>query len=114
MIRRGDVVLVNLDPTVGSEIGKTRPAVVVQNDVGNRFSATVIVVAITSYSLRKATFPVCVEIASGEAGLSRRSIANASQIRTVDRARLADAPLGRLMVPTMKALDEALRLSLAL
>jgi mRNA interferase MazF len=108
------VVLVSLDPVVGREVGKTRPAVVVQNDVGNRFSPTVIVVAITSYSAKKASYPICAAIEEGEGGLRRRSIANASQVRTVDRARLVGPPLGRLAAATMRRIDDALRDSLGL
>jgi len=113
-LRRGDVVRVNLDPVVGHEVGKTRPAVVVQNDVGNRFSPTVIVAAITDYSEKKARFPVCVPVEKGEAGLERRSLVNAAQIRTVDRRRIAGPSLGRLSPDSMKRVDQALRVSLEL
>jgi mRNA interferase MazF len=113
-VRRGDVFLVNLDPVVGSEIGKTRPAVVVQNDIGNRHSSTVIVIAITSYSPRKATFPICIQVEQGNGGLKQRSIANTSQMRTVDKARLVTPALGRLAPETMQAIDASMRISLAL
>lgn len=81
-IRRGDVIRVKLDPVVAHEIGKARPAVVVQNDVGNEHSPTLIVVALTGYDARKARFPICATLDAGDGGLDRRSIANASQIRT--------------------------------
>ncbi|MBM4356009.1 MAG: type II toxin-antitoxin system PemK/MazF family toxin [Deltaproteobacteria bacterium] len=113
-LRRGDVVLVNLDPVVGNEIGKTRPALVVQNDVGNRYSPTVIVVAITEFGADKARFPICVPLEAGDGGLAKRSMANASQVRTVDRRRIVGAPLGRLAVPAMAKVDAALRISLEL
>ncbi len=111
---RGQVVQVNLDPVVGSEIGKTRPAVVVQNDVGNRFSPTIIVVAITRFSKAKSRFPFCVPIAPGEGGLTAASIANTAQIRTVDRRRIADQLLGQLPPEVMQQIDAALVLSLGL
>lgn len=113
-VRRGDVVLVNLDPVIGHEIGNQRPAVVVQNDVGNRFSPTVIVAAVTNYSEKKAAFPICVPVKPGEGGLKKRSIVNTSQIRTIDRRRIAGTRLGRLGPDTMLMLDEALGVSLGL
>jgi mRNA interferase MazF len=111
---RGDVVLVNLEPVIGHEIGRTRPAIVVQNDVGNRFSPTVIVVAITRYTPQKAKFPICAVLESGEGGLEKKSIANASQVRTVDKRRIVGGPLGRASAEAMEAVDRALRTSLAL
>lgn len=112
--RRGDVVMVNLDPVVGREIGSSRPAVVVQNDVGNRFSPTLIVAAITGFSKAKAKFPFCVAVRAGEGGLSKDSIVNAALIRTIDKRRIAGTPLGRLQALTFDSVDEALRVSLAL
>lgn len=113
-VHRGDVFLVNLDPVVGYEIGRSRPAIVVQNDVGNRFSPTTIVVAITDYSVKKAKFPICVTLKAGEGGLKKRSIANTSQVRTIDRQRLSKRPLGRVSSEVMQQLDEALSTSLGL
>jgi mRNA interferase MazF len=114
VIRRGEVFLVNLDPVVGHEIGRSRPAVVVQNDVGNRFSPTTIVVAITEYSAKKATYPICVTLKAGEGGLEKKSIANTAQLRTIDRKRLAKRPLGRVSDVTLGEIDEALITSLGL
>lgn len=111
--RRGDVVMVNLDPVVGREIGFSSPAVVIQNDVGNRFSPTLIVAAITGFSKAKAKFPFCVVLRAGEGGLSKDSVVNAAQIRTIDKRRIAPPRLGCLDRPTMAAVDEALRVSLA-
>lgn len=113
-VRRGDVVLVNLDLVVGREIGRRRPAMVVQNDVGNEHSPTVIVATVTSWTKRKERFPVCVTVPTGAGGLDRRSIVNAAQVRTVDRVRLVGPPLGRLPTAVMREVDEALRVSLAL
>ena len=87
----------------------------VQNDIGNRYSPTVIVVAITSYEERKAAYPICVTLEAGEGGLEKRSIANASQIRTIDTRRIAGGkPLGKVGAAAMEALDRALKVSLAL
>ncbi len=112
-IRRGDIVLVNLDPVVGHEVGKTRPAVVIQNDVGNKYSPTVIVATITSYSDTKARFPICAVIEPWAGGLTKRRIVNAAQIRTVDRSRLVET-LGSLDGKDMAKVDAALRVSLEL
>lgn len=93
MIERGDVVSVNLDPVVGSEVGKTRPAVVVQNDLANRSSPTVSVVPVSS-SLGR-VYPFQVRLTAGEGGLERESKALCEQIRTVSKERIAER-LGRL------------------
>jgi mRNA interferase MazF len=114
VIHRGDVFLVNLDPVVGHEIGRSRPAIIVQNDVGNRFSPTTIVVAITEYSVKKATYPICVTVKAGEGGLEKKSIANAAQLRTIDRKRLSKRPLGRVSHDVLRQIDEALMTSLGL
>ena len=113
-IRRGDVILVNLDPVIGHEIGRKRPAVVIQNDVGNEHSPTLIVVAVTDYHPKKARFPICVVLDRGDGGLDRRSVANASQIRTIDRRRVVGSPLGSLSTPAMERVVAAVKVSLAL
>ena len=86
MIRRGDVYLVRLDPVEGSEVGKTRPAVVVQNDLANRSSPTITLIPVPSKAER--VFPFQVRISAGEGGLERQSKALCEQIRTVARDRL--------------------------
>ena len=100
MIERGDIVLVNLDPVVGSEVGKTRPAVILQNGLANRSSPTVTVIPISSQVDR--VFPFQVLLPAGEGGLDRDSKALCEQIRTVSRRRLLDT-IGRLPA---KRLDE--------
>jgi mRNA interferase MazF len=105
VIRRGDVFLVNLDPTVGSEIGKTRPVVVVQNDLANRSSPTVTIVPISSSTER--VFPFQIRIPAGEGGLSRESKALCEQIRTVGRERFTQC-LGQLSAERMKEIRAAL------
>ncbi len=87
-MRRGDVYWVNLDPVVGSEVGKKRPAVILQNDLANRTSPTVTVVPLSGSVKR--VHPFQVRIAAGEAGLPEESKALCEQIRTVSRQRLLE------------------------
>ncbi len=111
-VKRGDVVLVDLDPTKGSEQGKTRPAVVIQNDVGNRYSPTTIVAPLTS-SYEK-VYPVNVEVKSSESGIEKDSIVLLNQIVTIDiKARIIKR-LGTISKSTMKDVDKALKISLGL
>ena len=83
-IKRGDIYYANLDPVLGSETGKTRPFLVIQNDIGNKYSPTIIVSIITEYSEKKVSYPICVAIKKCK-GLKKDSIANLSQIRTIDK-----------------------------
>jgi mRNA interferase MazF len=110
---RGAVLEVNLDPTVGSEANKTRPCVVVQNDIGNRHSPVTIVAAITGAENVPRRYPVDVLVPQGEGGLSKASVVQCNQIRTVDEARFVRT-LGRLSQSTMENIDTALRISLSL
>jgi mRNA interferase MazF len=110
---RGAVVEVNLDPVVGSEANKTRPCVVIQNDIGNRFSPIVIVVAITGAENVPRAYPVDVPIPKGEGGLTKNSVVQCNQIRSVDEKRLVRT-LGQLRLATMAKVDRALKISLAL
>jgi mRNA interferase MazF len=110
--RRGEVYLVNFDPSVGAEIQKTRPALVIQNDVANRFSAITIVAALTS-KLRPPLRPVQVLIPAGEAGLADDSVVLLNQIRSIDKQRLARR-LRTVRPATLVAVDRALAISLGL
>jgi len=110
--RRGDIYLVNFDPTVGHEIQKTRPALIVQNDIANRFSPITIVAAITS-KFNEPPYPTEVILESDQSGLSLRSSVLLNQIRSVDRRRLGKH-LGRASAATMRAVDQALQISLGL
>jgi mRNA interferase MazF len=112
-VKRGDIYYASLDPVVGSETGKTRPVLVVQNDVGNQFSPTTIVAAITEYSEKKATYPICVVIGR-DSGLEKNSVVNLSQIRTLDKRRLTGSKLATLPDELMEKVDLALKNSLAL
>lgn len=110
--RRGDVFLVSFDPVVGSEIRKTRPAIVIQNNVSNEFSPVTIVAAITSKfgpSLRPTEAPV----SGAESGLNQPSVVLLNQIRSVDRSRLVKK-LGKVDGQTLKKVDRCLKVSLAL
>ena len=108
--RRGDIYLVNFDPTVGHEIQKTRPALIVQNDIANRFSPVTIVAVITS-KFNQSPYPTEVILEPGQSGLSLRSALLLNQIRSVDRRRLGKR-LGRASAATMRAVEHALQISL--
>ena len=86
-IRRGDVFFAQLNPVVGSEQGGTSPVLIIQNDIGNQYSPTTIVAAITS-QIFKAHLPTHVEVTAEQSGLNRDSVILAEQIRTIDKSRL--------------------------
>lgn len=111
-ICRGDIFLVSLDPVKGSEQGKTRPCVVIQNDLGNQFSPVTIIACITSKIDRKA-YPTNVFITAKETGLDHDSIVVLNQIRTVDKSRLIKK-LGSIPEAKMLEVDAALKISLDL
>ena len=110
--RRGEIYVVSFDPTVGHEIQKTRPAVIIQNDVSNRYSPMTIVAAISS-QFADPPHPREVIIHPGKSGLSQTSAAVLNQIRSVDRKRLIKR-LGIVDATTLSKIDDALRISLGL
>ena len=111
--RRGEIYLVEFDPGRGHEIKKTRPAVVIQNDIGNRYSPVTIVAAVTS-RLSPTPYPVEVGLAPSKGnGLTLPSAVNLGQIRSVDRERLVKR-VGALDAATMRKVDDALKISLGL
>ena len=110
--RRGEIHLVRFDPAEGAEIKKTRPAVILQNDISNRFSPVTIVAAITS-RFKIPLYPVQVLIHAPEGGLEVDSVIALNQIRTCDRSRIVKR-LGKLKPTTMALIDQALRISLGL
>ena len=113
-VTRGTVVEVNLDPTVGHEIRKTRRCVVVQNDIGNRYSPLTIVAPIWgAENLKGNPYPVMVFVKAGEGGMLKDSYVLCNQIRTVDEIRLGTV-YGKLRHETMKQIDSALKISLGL
>lgn len=112
MIRRGDIYCADLNPIIGSEQGGVRPVLVLQNDVGNRFSPTVIVAAITS-QIGKARLPTHVEIREGDCGLEWDSVILTEQLRTIDKRRLRDK-MGSLPPDKVDAVERALKISLGI
>ncbi len=110
--KRGEVYLVNFDPTVGSEIQKTRPALILQNDVSNRYSAVSIVAAITSFD-GAPPYPTEVLVSAREGGLNKDSLVLLNQLRTVDKERLIKK-LGRISAATMKKVEMSLHISLGM
>lgn len=112
-IKRGEIYYARLDPVVGSETGKTRPVLIIQNDIGNVYSPTTIVAVITEYSEKKSAYPICAVIGK-KAGLQKDSIVNLSQIRTIDKGRLIGPKLGAAPDDIMEKVNTAIRNSLAL
>ena len=110
--RRGEVYLVSFDPTLGTEIKKTRPAVILQNDISNRYSPITIVAAMTS-QLRDPERPTNVLVRAPDGGLTSDSMVLLNQIRSIDKHRLGRR-LGLLRVPTMERVDRAIQISLGL
>lgn len=110
--KRGDIYLVNFEPTVGAEIKKTRPALVIQNDIGNEYSPITIVAAITS-KFDEPPYPTEVIMEPKEFGLPLRSAVVLNQIRSIDRQRLVKR-LGHADPKTMERVDQAIQISLGL
>ena len=111
-VKRGDIYYADLSPVVGSEQGGVRPVLIVQNDVGNRFSPTVIAAAITSQS-DKAKLPTHITLHAENCGLSKDSIVLMEQIRTIDKRRLKEK-MGRLDELSMERANQALSVSFGL
>ena len=108
-VHRGDIYYADLSPVVGSEQGGMRPVLIVQNDIGNKHSPTVIAAAITS-RLDKAKLPTHIEVGGGTCGLAKDSV---EQIRTLDKKRLKEK-MGTLDVSSMSAVNSALSISFGL
>lgn len=109
-IKRGEVYYADLNPVVGSEQGGVRPVVVLQNDVGNKYSPTVIAAATTS-RLYKAKLPTHIEIAKENSPLPKNSVVLLEQIRTIDKSRIMEK-IGELPADVMRKIEDALLLSL--
>lgn len=112
IVKRGDIFYADLSPVIGSEQGGIRPVLVVQNDVGNKYSPTVIAAAITS-KINKAKLPTHIEIDAKEYGLSRDSVILLEQVRTIDKQRLREK-IGRLDDLEMDKVNEAISISFGL
>lgn len=108
-IKRGDIFFADLSPVVGSEQGGIRPVVVVQNDIGNKYSPTIIIAAITS-QLHKAKLPTHIGIAADKYGLPKNSVVLLEQLRTIDKKRLREK-IGSFDNNFMSKLDDALKIS---
>ena len=111
-VHRGDIYYADLSPVVGSEQGGMRPVLIVQNDIGNKHSPTVIAAAITS-RLDKAKLPTHIEVRGGTCGLAKDSVVLLEQIRTLDKKRLKEK-MGTLDVSSMSAVNSALSISFGL
>ena len=109
-IKRGELYYANLSPVVGSEQGGVRPVLVVQNDIGNRYSPTVIVAAVTS-RLTKAKLPTHIELSADTYGLDKDSVVLLEQIRTIDKARLLNK-IGVLDSVRLSEVNKAIMISL--
>ena len=112
MVKRGDIFYADLSPVIGSEQGGIRPVIIIQNDIGNKYSPTIIVAAITS-QINKAKLPTHVEISSEEYGLNKDSVVLLEQIRTVDKKRLKEK-IGHMTDKDIQKVDEALLISMGL
>ena len=112
LVKRGDIFYADLSPVIGSEQGGIRPVIIMKNDIGNRYSPTVIVAAITS-QINKAKLPTHVEISSEEYGLNRDSVVLLEQIRTLDKRRLKEK-IGHMTDSDMEKVNKALLISLSL
>ena len=111
-IKRGYLYYADLSPVVGSEQGGIRPVLIIQNDIGNKYSPTVIVAAITSQS-NKAKLPTHIEISANEYGLNKDSVILLEQIRTIDKKRLREK-IGCLDKNMMLKVNNSLQISLGL
>ena len=111
-VRRGDIYYADLSPVVGSEQGGLRPVLIIQNDVGNKYSPTVIAAAITS-RMSKTRLPTHIDIYADKAGLAKDSVILLEQIRTLDKRRLKEK-MGHLDDDAMLRVDNAIAISFGL
>ena len=111
-VKRGDIYYADLSPVVGSEQGGMRPVLIIQNDVGNRYSPTVIAAAITS-RMGKTKLPTHIDVYAERAGLAKNSVVLLEQLRTLDKRRLRER-MGHLDEDVMREIDVAIAVSLGL
>lgn len=111
-VKRGEIYYADLSPVVGSEQGGIRPVLIIQNDVGNRYSPTVIAAAITSQK-EKSRLPTHINLSSQLCGLSKDSVVLLEQVRTIDKKRLKEK-MGKVDVRAMAKIDQALSISFGL
>ena len=111
-VKRGDIYYADLSPVVGSEQGGVRPVLIVQNDVGNKYSPTVIAAAITS-RIEKTKLPTHIEVNAADCGLSKNSVVLLEQVRTIDKKRLKEK-MGALDSNDMTKVNDAITVSFGL
>ena len=112
LIKRGDIYYADLSPVVGSEQGGVRPVLIIQNNIGNKYSPTVIAAAITS-QINKAKLPTHIELPASTNGLNRDSVVLLEQLRTIDKSRLHDL-IGQVSPEGMQRINDAMSISLGL
>ncbi len=112
IVKKGDIFFADLSPVIGSEQGGVRPVLIVQNDIGNKYSPTVIVAAVTS-QINKAKLPTHVEIGALGHGLNKDSVVLLEQLRTIDKKRLKEK-IGRVDDEIIAEVNEALTISLGM
>ncbi len=112
IVKKGDIYFADLSPVVGSEQGGVRPVLVVQNDIGNKYSPTIIVAAVTS-QINKAKLPTHVEIGAPGHGLNKDSVVLMEQLRTIDKKRLKEK-IGKVEEDIITEVNEALTISLGI
>lgn len=112
IVKRGDLFYADLSPVVGSEQGGVRPVLVIQNDIGNKYSPTIIAAAVTS-QINKAKMPTHIEINAESYGLSKDSVVLLEQIRTIDKRRLKER-IGHIDEGLMEKVNEAIAVSFGL
>ena len=112
IIKRGDIFYADLSPVIGSEQGGIRPVLIIQNDIGNKYSPTIIAAAITS-QLEKSKLPTHIELSGKNYGLAKDSVILLEQIRTIDRQRLMEK-IGHLSEREMETVNNAISISFGL
>ncbi len=112
IVKRGDIFYADLSPVIGSEQGGVRPVLVIQNDIGNKYSPTIIISAITS-QINKAKLPTHIEISAPDYGLPKDSVVLLEQIRTIDKKRLREK-IGKFSDEMMENVNQCLKISLGL
>lgn len=112
MVKRGDIFYADLSPVIGSEQGGVRPVLIVQNDIGNKYSPTVIAAAVTS-QINKAKLPTHIEIDAATYGLSKDSVILMEQVRTLDKKRLKEK-IGQIDDELIEQVNNALMISFGL
>jgi mRNA interferase MazF len=111
-IKRGDIWIVNLDPTLGHEIKKSRPAIIIQNDIGNKYSSVTIIAPLTSQKIEK-IYPIEVLLTKKNSGVEKNSKVLLNQIRAIDKRRLQQK-ITNVNKETMSKINQALKISLGI